>query len=123
VPSASVLPDGIERKEIGSFKWASFVREGHPAVKGWGRKAWGQWPHLVVRVGLRIASPVDVSSVNAAQRTIGAWVPHFSAVAPMPHRIVWSIRLGNDPAVCWIRDHLEQVLAEILAAADTKLPR
>ncbi len=158
VPSASALPEGLDRMEVGSFKWACFARRGHPAARAWGRKAWSQWPHLVVRVGVRVANPVETAEGPGPKRRIGAWVPNFAAVAPllartdlvatlpilvmyetllpyglralrlpvplepMPHRLAWSVRHGNDPAVRWLRGHLQAVMAEVLAAADARLP-
>ena len=44
-------------------------------------------------------------------------------VAPMPHSLVWGQRLGNDPALRWIRGHLREVFSEVLSAADRLVPR
>src|SRR5262249_35106831 len=56
----------------------------HPAFRKWGRGSWMQWPHLVVRVGDALASPVNVAASKAGlKRTIAGWVPSFSAVAPI----------------------------------------
>ena len=41
---------------------------------------------------------------------------------PMPHCFVWSQRLGNDPALRWIREHLREVFNEVLYAADKLVP-
>ncbi len=87
-PAIQALPDGLAYAELPPFKWASFVRAGHPALKGWGKAAWAKWPHVAVRIDARIASPVDAAfggtrEQRPGQRRIGAWVPHFSAVAPL----------------------------------------
>jgi DNA-binding transcriptional LysR family regulator len=159
LPSAVPLPDGVDFTEAGAFKWASFVRKAHPAASAWGRAAWSKWPHVGVRVGMRVDSPVDTAaSLADDRRQITTWVPHFSAVAPllahtdliatlpmlvmvdtikpyglrvlkapiriepMPHRLIWSRRLGNDAAVRWLRSQVEAVLNEVTAAADAAMP-
>lgn len=158
MPAALSLPDGIDYSAVGSLRWASFMRKGHPAARGWNRAAWLRWPHLAVRVGARMPSPVAEAAEHAqGQRRVTTWVPHFSAVAPllartdliatlpvlvmadslhryglvamktpirlepMPHRLVWSRRLGNDPGLLWLRAHLERAFAEVLGAAEHAL--
>jgi DNA-binding transcriptional LysR family regulator len=45
---------------------------------------WTRWPHLVVRVGDDLTSPVNIAAEAAGlERTIAGWVPHFSAIAPI----------------------------------------
>ena len=159
VPSAVSLPDGTEPADVKPLRWASFVRKGHPAVKEWGKAAWNKWPHMAVRVGARMPSPVEAAAASASgRRRITTWVPHFSAVAPllartdliatlpvlvmadvldrfglralvapiqlepMGHRLVWSSRLGNDPALRWLRRHVATVFDEVLAASEAALP-
>ena len=159
VPAVQALPDGVASQPIRPLRWASFVRQGHPAIKGWGKAAWNKWPHVAVRVGSPIASPVEIAAGRSdGRRKVVAWVPHFSAVAPllahtdliatlpvlvmagrleryglcalktpiriepMPHRLVWSARLGNEPALRWLRGHAEAVFNEVLAAADAAMP-
>lgn len=87
-PAIQGLPDGLACSGLAPFRWASFVRAGHPALKGWGKTAWIKWPHVAVRIDARIASPVDAAfdastRQRESQRRIAAWVPHFSAVAPL----------------------------------------
>lgn len=41
-------------------------------------------------------------------------------VAPMPHRLAWSQRLGADPAIRWIRELLRQAFAQTVQAADAR---
>ncbi|MGH8633980.1 MAG: LysR family transcriptional regulator, partial [Burkholderiales bacterium] len=159
VPEALALPDGLDCAAVRPFKWATFVRKGHPAIRSWGRAAWASWPHVAVRVAVRMPSPVDAAAHGADQRRkVAAWVPHFSAVAPllartdlmatlpvlvmyealhrfglralkapipvdpMPHRLVWSRRLGNDPATRWLRGHVAQVFRDVQDAADAAMP-
>ena len=159
VPTMTQLPEGLDRTEVKPFRWGTFARRGHPAIKTWGRAAWSRWPHAAVRVNVKISSPVDAAiSPSQDRRRIAAWVPHFSAVAPllartnllatlpvlvtyeslkrhrlvalrvpipiepMPHQLVWSRRLGNNPAIRWLRDHVEAVFREALDAADLVMP-
>jgi DNA-binding transcriptional LysR family regulator len=46
--------------------------------------AWARAPHLMVRVGDAVASPVDVAAKAAGlKRSVAGWVPNFGAVAPV----------------------------------------
>lgn len=81
------LPEGVACEALsGESSWASFVRKGHPAITAWGRRAWSQWPHVVVRVGNPLPSPVTAAKSGARRRTVGARVPTFSDVAPVVAR-------------------------------------
>ena len=84
-PTPARLPEGVTGEDIGTLTWRCFARRGHPAFLKWGSKAWSRWPHVVVRVGTRMASPpVDAAAAAAKlDRTIAGWVPHFSAIAPV----------------------------------------
>lgn len=84
VPASVRLADGIEGSAAGALHWTCFARREHPAWKDWDSTAWSRWPHVVVRVGDRLSSPVTQSiGAQGIQRRIGAWVPNFSAVAPL----------------------------------------
>src|SRR3977135_4128761 len=53
------------------------------AFSQWGCKSWSQWPHLVVRVGDSLTSPVNIAASAAGlERTIAGWGPHLSSIAP-----------------------------------------
>jgi DNA-binding transcriptional LysR family regulator len=83
-PAALRLPQGVTMEEIGALRWGCFARRGHPAFRKWGQRAWSRWPHVAVRVGDSLASPVNAAAAAAGlERTIAAWVPHFSAIAPI----------------------------------------
>jgi DNA-binding transcriptional LysR family regulator len=83
-PAALRLPDGVTGERIGALRWRCFARQGHPAFRKWGPKAWQHWPHIVVRVGDTLASPVNTAAAAAGlQRRIAGWVPHFAAIAPV----------------------------------------
>jgi len=83
-PAGLRLPTGIAAEPIGALRWRCFARKGHPAFTRWGVRRWARWPHLVVRVGDRLESPVDVAATRAnLARTIAGWVPNFSVVAPV----------------------------------------
>lgn len=84
VPASLHLADGLQSTPVGALRWACFGREGHPAWARWDTAQWAAWPHVVVRVGNRLNSPVSqTSAFLGIERRIGAWVPHFSAVAPL----------------------------------------
>jgi DNA-binding transcriptional LysR family regulator len=83
-PAALRLPKGVDGESIGALKWQCFARRGHPAFRRWGARAWGRWPHVVVRVGDQLESPVSTAAAAAGlERTIAGWVPNFSVIAPV----------------------------------------
>ena len=83
-PAGLRLPTGIAAEPIGALRWRCFARKGHPAFARWGTRSWSRWPHLVVRVGDRLESPVTIAATRAMlTRTIAGWVPNFSVVAPV----------------------------------------
>jgi len=83
-PAGLRLPAGVVAESIGALGWRCFGRRGHPAFAKWGVRAWARWPHLVVRVGDRLDSPVDAAASAARlERTIAGWVPNFSVMAPV----------------------------------------
>ncbi len=97
VPAQLRMPDGVNSEAIGGLKWRCFCREGHPALSKWGRASWSQWPHLVVRVGDSLTSPVNLAAAAAGvERSIAGWVPHFSAIAPI---LAGSDLLATLPAI------------------------
>ena len=65
VPAQLRLPEGVTSEAIGALKWRCFGREEHPAFSKWGRKTWSQWPHLAVRVGDSLTSPVNLAAAAA----------------------------------------------------------
>lgn len=84
VPANIRMPDGLNSEAIGALRWQCFGREGHPAFSRWGRKSWSQWPHLAVRVGDSLTSPVNLAvSAAGLERSIAGWAAHFSAIAPV----------------------------------------
>jgi DNA-binding transcriptional LysR family regulator len=83
-PAGLRLPMGVTAESIGALQWRCFGRRGHPAFGRWGRRAWTEWPHVVVRVGDQLESPVNIAAGAAGLgRTIAGWLPNFSAVAPV----------------------------------------
>ncbi|MBR0757926.1 LysR family transcriptional regulator [Bradyrhizobium jicamae] len=84
VPAELRWPPNVAGEPLGALGWRCFGRRDHPAFAKWGRANWTRWPHLVVRVGDNLTSPVNAASSAAGlTRTIGGWVPHFSAIAPI----------------------------------------
>jgi DNA-binding transcriptional LysR family regulator len=80
----AALPDGVQSLEGRPFRWLTFARKDHPARKNWGIEAWRKWPHIKLKVTDRVHNPVEeASQKTAGDRTIGAWVPHASSVAPL----------------------------------------
>ena len=103
-PAGLRLPDGIAAESIGALGWRCFGRRGHPAFTKWGVRAWARWPHLVVRVGDRLDSPVNAAASGARlERTIAGWAPNFSVVAPV---LAGSDLLATLPALA-MADTLE----------------
>ncbi|SEO93874.1 DNA-binding transcriptional regulator, LysR family [Rhodospirillales bacterium URHD0017] len=83
-PAGLRLPQGLAAESIGALQWRCFGRRGHPAFRRWGRRAWTAWPHVVVRVGDQLESPVNIAAgAVGLSRTIAGWLPNFSAVAPV----------------------------------------
>lgn len=84
VPAELRWPQGVVGEAVGALGWRCFGRRGHAAFSDWGRESWARWPHLVVRVGDSLTSPVNVAAAAAGlERTIAGWVPNFSAIAPI----------------------------------------
>jgi DNA-binding transcriptional LysR family regulator len=84
VPAELRLPGGVASEAVGALGWRCYGRKKHPAFAKWNRQTWTRWPHLVVRVGDSLTSPVNVAASAAGlDRTIAGWVPHFSAIAPV----------------------------------------
>ena len=84
VPTELRWPHGVTGEAVGALGWRCFGRRGHPAFSEWRPETWARWPHLAVRVGDSVTSPVNVAAAAAGlERTIAGWVPNFSAVAPI----------------------------------------
>ncbi len=84
VPAELRFPEGVTGESLGALGWRCYGRKKHPAFAKWNRQTWTRWPHLVVRVGDSLTSPVNVAASAAGlDRTIAGWVPHFSAIAPV----------------------------------------
>ncbi|MEA2845623.1 MAG: hypothetical protein QOG78_904, partial [Rhodospirillaceae bacterium] len=67
-PARLRLPAGVVGEDIGALEWRCFASRGHPAFQKWGAKAWARWPHLVVRVGDQLESPVNIAAAAAGLR-------------------------------------------------------
>jgi DNA-binding transcriptional LysR family regulator len=77
-------PPGVEGETVGALRWRCFARAGHPAFSDWNAATWARAPHLMVRVGDTVSSPVDAAASAAGlQRTVAAWVPNFCAAPPI----------------------------------------
>ena len=84
VPAGLRRPTGLIAEPIGALRWRCFARRRHPAFDRWGSRSWSRWPHVVVRVGDDLESPIDRAASRAGLiRTVAGWVPNFSVVAPV----------------------------------------
>lgn len=83
-PDAWRRPDGVEGEPTAPLAISCFARRGHPAFANWSGQAWSRCSHAVVGVAARVANPImDAASAAGLERTVGARVPHFAAVAPL----------------------------------------
>jgi len=116
VPAELRWPPGVTGESVGALAWRCFARARHPAFGEWSAETWARWPHLVVRVGDAVASPVDVAATAAGvTRRIAGWVPNFCAVAPVLSR---SNLLSTLPALAMA----EAVRAYRLESMEVPLP-
>ena len=84
LPAELHWPPNVTGETMGALGWRCFARKGHPAFRAWGRQSWAASPHLAVRVGDAVTSPVNIAAAKARlTRTIAGWVPNFCAVAPV----------------------------------------
>lgn len=84
IASALSLPEGLQWQETAALEWATFARNDHPAIASWDAAAWTRWPHVQVRVGNILQSPVNEAGDGAARkRRFAARVLNFSSVAPL----------------------------------------
>ena len=84
VPTELRWPHAVTGESVGALSWRCFARKGHPAFRDWSRRTWARWPHLAVRVGDSVASPVNAAASAAGlSRNIAGWVPNFCAIAPV----------------------------------------
>ena len=108
---ALIAPDGIRNEDLrghplGTWPWAVYGREDHPAFADWSSEAWSAYPHLQVHTsGVRGQSPIDRrASQLGIRRVVGAMVPNFSMAAPILAQTdllltVPSVAMGNTAAV------------------------
>ena len=82
VESRTQTPDGIRRADAGELaEIFTFARKDHPCIAAWGVAAWMRWPHIVVQLGERVRSTVEIAAQShSVDRTIGATVPNFSQI-------------------------------------------
>lgn len=75
---------------------------------------------LLVNSDLLATLPAIVM-VDAARRYDVAAMPVPFAIEPMPHVLLWSARLANDPAIVWLRETLQQVIGEVFTTSELLL--
>jgi DNA-binding transcriptional LysR family regulator len=75
---------------------------------------------LLARTDLLATLPIVVMHEALERYGLCALPPPFP-VRAMPHRFVWSLRLGNDPALHWIRSILARCFAEVLEESEARM--
>ncbi|MEM9490458.1 MAG: LysR family transcriptional regulator [Myxococcota bacterium] len=79
--------DGLSSEAVASLDWAVFARAEHPAITGWGARAWAAYPHVRVRTSPTAASPVDAAArARRLVRKPGPTLPHFLLGPPLVAR-------------------------------------
>jgi len=78
------VPEGLDEIEMPPFRWLTFMRKDHPALKIWGLKAWQKWPHVQVRIENTAGNPIgEKLKSDKISRNVGALLAEFSGVAPL----------------------------------------
>lgn len=78
------LPEGLMERVMLPLERYTFMRKGHPALENWGKRAWLEWPHVVV--GMSDAARQTVGERlkrDGLDRRIGAHIPEFSGIGPL----------------------------------------
>lgn len=111
VGGSTPLPDGLEVVQGKPWTWLTYARKDHPALDDWGIEAWTRWPHLKLRLGNTVPSPVeDVAKAGGPQRRIGAWIPTGFGVGPLVAR---TNMLATFPPI-GIREALKELGLRVL---------
>jgi DNA-binding transcriptional LysR family regulator len=75
------LPDGLDEAELPPLNFVSVVRAGHPALADWGPEAWRRYPHVQIKIGNEITSPVDAArQPETPERRVGVLISDGAAV-------------------------------------------
>jgi DNA-binding transcriptional LysR family regulator len=78
------LPEGLEVFQGKPWTWLTYARKDHPALDDWGIEAWTKWPHLKLRIGNTVPSPVEEAAKGGGpKRRIGAYIPTGLGVGPL----------------------------------------
>jgi len=78
--------EGVRCESLGTWSWAVYGRQGHPAFQVWSPEAWSAYPHLQI---LRTTDGRGQGEVGrrateqGLHRVVGAVVPHFTMAAPI----------------------------------------
>ena len=78
------LPEGLSEQKLPPLIRYVYARSGHPALENWTKRAWIDWPHIIV--GSSHGTPETVAERVAklgVERRIGARVPDFAHIAPL----------------------------------------
>jgi DNA-binding transcriptional LysR family regulator len=104
---------------------ASPVETAGRAADGRRIAAWvphfGAVPPLLARTDLLATLPL-VAMVEALEtHDLIALAPPFP-IAPMPHQLAWSRRLGGEPGLAWLRAQLREAFGRAVTAAEASGP-
>ena len=76
--------DGVSVKSMPPLPMYTFSRSGHPALQNWSQAAWLRWPHIMIDIGAFDRGAIERRTAELMlDRTIGARVPDFGAIAPL----------------------------------------
>ena len=90
---APAIPEGVSREILPPLRVLTFARSGHPALSNWSRAEWQRWPHIRIDLGGGTKNTVDQRSAGIGlERTFGAYIPDFGAIAPL---LAWTNFLAN----------------------------
>ena len=74
----------VRSSELAPLQWAVFAREGHPAIRKWGRRSWAKHPGIFVKTGSDSSNRVErAARESGIKRPKGPIIPSFSLAAPL----------------------------------------
>ncbi len=76
--------EGVSDKAMPPQTVYTFARSGHPALQNWSKDVWLRWPHIMIDIGAFDRGAIERRTAELMlDRTIGARVPDFGAIAPL----------------------------------------
>ena len=106
--------EGVRGEAIGSWPWAVFGRQNHPAFDDWTLDAWAAFPHLKIAIGSREGAVDRRAATHEIRRVVGAVVPNFAMAAPILAKTDLLLTVPaivmNSFASLYNLDHREELL-------------